>query len=104
MNAGKKKWNKNFKEMRTMRNHFRIRDTREFVNKIENDPDSIRRLDIQNCKTCHYSTRMAGQAFTDSECGFCDNMMTFSNTDTDMLCQRCATMNEACKHCGGEMD
>ena len=105
MKKTNKKWDKEKKDFETRMNHYRVEDSRKFIDRIDNDPEKEKRIDLQNCKVCHYeSGRMAFQAFTDVNCGFCNVDMTFVSSLTDELCKRCAIMNEACKHCGGEMD
>jgi hypothetical protein len=104
LNHKNKKWDKHESEWATKMNKWKIKDMRELLNKLDNDPDTEKRKERQICKYCHYNIRMALQAFTDTQCGKCDTPMTFSNSDTGILCKRCATMFESCTHCGGEMD
>lgn len=99
------KWNKDQKDYRTKMNAFKVRDFRKFVDKIDNDLDKEKRVEIQVCKVCRYDeSKMALQAFMNANCGFCEVDMMFPSSNIDILCQRCAVMNDACKHCGGEMD
>lgn len=98
------KWSKSDIEFATRMKQYKIKDARKLINNIDNDPDKERRTSLQECKVCYYVSSLAGQAFTNSNCKFCDDEMMFSNTNVDKLCQRCAIMLEACKHCGGEMD
>ena len=104
MKLNNKKWDKNFKEFKTRTNQMRFKEAKSFVENIEKDVNKDKRLDAQKCKICTYSNNMAFQAFTNTNCGYCDKEMTFSNSDIDTLCKRCATMLDACRCCGGEMD
>lgn len=104
MKAKNKKWDKEEKEFRTRLNQIKIEDARKFIEKIDNDPDKDERLSLQICKVCYYTKRISLQAFTNTSCGCCNVDMIFPNSDIDSLCERCARINNACKHCGGEMD
>ena len=58
------------------------------------------------CRWCFYFRRggLAGQAFTDAECGCCGVTMTFSSTAVDRICEKCASKYSLCRHCGGDID
>lgn len=104
MKIENKKWNKREKEFQTSMNQLKFREAKRLVEKIENDPEKEERLNQQVCKICFYSSLAAFCAMTYANCGVCNNETLYSSSDFDKLCQRCATMHEACKHCGGEMD
>lgn len=72
---------------------------------MDDDPEKLKRRREQLCRWCHYAaSRIAGQAFTDRQCGICEKEMTFSTTDTDVVCPACATKHELCKHCGADQE
>ncbi|AEO93487.1 gp228 [Bacillus phage G] len=99
-----KKWDKSEKEFRTRMNQLEIRDARKLVSNIDNDPENEKRLERQECKVCFYKTKIGMSAMTYANCGFCDTKTLYGSSNVDLLCKRCAIMNEVCKHCGGEMD
>lgn len=83
----------------------RISYMRDFLQKIDEDPDKKKRLEKQECKVCFYQTsRIAGQSFTSTECSICDKEITHGNTDVDRLCQECAKAANLCKHCGADIE
>lgn len=104
MEIKNKKWDKKEKEFQTTMNQMKIRDARKLVNNIDNDPENEKRVKQQYCKVCFYQSRGAFCAMTYANCGKCNEKELYGSSDVDKLCIRCATMNEACKHCGGEMD
>lgn len=68
------------------------------------DPDAANRLSKQLCRCCYYSgPRVAGSAITRQPCASCGEVQTFPSTNTDALCQPCATEHQLCKHCGGDL-
>jgi hypothetical protein len=72
---------------------------------MDDDPEKGKRQRAQLCRWCHYAaSRIAGQAFTDRNCGICNKDMQFSSTDTDVVCSDCATKHELCKHCGADRE
>lgn len=104
MNYKNKKWNQEAKNFQTKMNHMKIEDYRRFISRYDNDLEKTKRLNERNCKVCYYKSRLALQAFTNTNCGLCDIHMVFSNSDTDTLCENCSIENDVCKHCGGEID
>lgn len=104
MRRSNKKWSKQEKEFKTNMNQLKIKEIKKLADQIENDPNKVERNDQQICKVCFYHKKVALCVMTLYNCGVCDDEILHSNSDVDKLCQRCATMHEACKHCGGEMD
>lgn len=72
--------------------------------RFSEDPDVKKRMQRHFCIRCHYSTRLAGQAFTEAPCGLCGEVQTFSSTATDALCRLCAVAHRMCAHCAGDID
>lgn len=97
-------WNEKDKKWITKRNNWKIRDMRKLLDKIDNDHKSDQRIASNICKYCYYKESISLQAFTDTECGNCKVKITHVNSDINVLCDKCATKFDCCKHCGGEMD
>lgn len=96
-----------------MNNNEKLYWNNNLVNKMKNkiknyDEDSkiIKRKEKCECKYCTYinNDRIAGQAFTSSNCKGCNKKLDFPSTDTDEYCLDCAKKINVCKHCGSEMD
>lgn len=70
---------------------------------IRTDPDCVNRLLAQTCIPCRYILRVGGAAVTTRPCGLCGVDQGFGSTCTDALCISCASVNELCKHCAGDI-
>ena len=68
------------------------------------DPKKKDRRKKQMCRICFYIPRVAGQAFTKSNCKMCDKEITHGNTDVDRLCEKCAKEKRLCIHCGSDIE
>lgn len=104
MDKKNRTWNAEKKVFNTKMNQLKINTALRFIKDIETDPKKDLRTIDQTCKTCTYTRKGSFQAFTNATCGYCMTTMEFVNSNVDILCKRCATMHQACKHCGGEMD
>lgn len=85
---------------------FRTSIQKDWLDKCKkyfDDPDKIKRLAEQECVVCYYTSRIAGQAFTNANCKLCDVVMQFHTTATDRLCIACAKEHSLCKHCGADI-
>lgn len=71
---------------------------------IAGDGAKDRRLAARECKGCHYSSRISGQAFTQWRCKFCGTEDMHSNTGTPWLCNACSDAFGLCATCGGDID
>ena len=71
---------------------------------IVEDPEKEKRLKQQLCNICYYGSRVGGAMITSKACESCGKEQTFSNTNTDILCQECAKNMGVCKHCGSDMN
>lgn len=93
----------NFK---TRMQKWRFKDTIKLAELYTTDPEKEQRLKELNCICCYrgYNITIAGQAFTNSNCANCNEEMTFSNTNVDKLCNKCAIQYDVCKHCGADMN
>lgn len=76
------------------------------IDDYDNDINKDRRFENFKCKHCFYLRRdtVSGSAFTQYDCIDCGSEEVSSNTNVDKLCLSCAKNNNACKHCGGQMD
>lgn len=83
----------------------RMADLIQLGKNLEIDPERDRRHDEQLCQLCFYGPpKMAGQAFTTTNCGACEIEMRFSNTAVDRLCTECANKRACCRECGAHID
>jgi hypothetical protein len=92
-----------------MNTHFNMKNIQHMRNKLaafDTDPKLEERKSKQLCKHCFFvnNNRIAGQSFTNHNCGLCRKVMTFSTTDTDKFCLECAKKLSVCKHCGAKID
>jgi ribosomal protein S27E len=76
----------------------------ELAEKMIKDPQKAGRLAAQECKACHYSSRIGGCAMTTRPCMSCGEDQMYGSTNTDVLCLSCAKKHKLCKHCGGDLD
>jgi len=87
---------------------YRRRQSRDLIvaraKALVDDPDRQKRLQAQLCLMCYHDTRLAGQAFTDTNCRACNKDMQFSSTDVDALCPECARALKLCRHCGADLN
>jgi len=71
---------------------------------VELDSCKQKRLLEQKCKVCYYvDDGISGQAFTDSICIVCGDIITNATTDTDKVCKKCSKEYNLCCHCGGNI-
>ena len=70
------------------------------------DPNKKGRLAKGLCRCCAYvdTSRIGGAAITMRRCDNCGEEMSFANTCTDMLCQKCAVELKHCAHCGQKLN
>lgn len=63
------------------------------------------RLKVSKCKFCYYfrQGRIGGASVTQQPCGLCNEVQSYGSTATDPLCLKCASTNELCKQCGGDL-
>lgn len=79
---------------------------RRYIDELEKavfDTLKTSREEAQECGACYYSLRMGGRAMTTQPCGLCRKTVLFCSTNTDAICVQCATANNLCKHCGGDV-
>lgn len=100
-----KTWTSKDMDRKTELNQWKMDDMKKFIEQCETDPKKDTRLEKQNCKSCMYQMgKLSMQAFTYTNCSKCNDEMVFPNSSIDRLCERCARMLEACKHCGSHID
>lgn len=99
-----KKWSDKEKAWTAKKNQWKINDTIRLAEKFSQDPEKEKRTEKQMCRLCNYQSRVALQAFWDTKCASCEKKITHHNSDINTLCFICAVENNACVHCGGEMD
>lgn len=93
----------------TNKTMFAVKDMIKLKDKLYkamHDDDREARLKLQLCPQCFYihTARLAGQAFTTTNCGNCNKEMTFPTTACDRLCPECADERNLCKRCGAKVD
>lgn len=88
----------------TERSKAMIQDQLQRAERIANDTDRAKRLDVQNCKCCFYNGRMGGAAMTTQPCMCCHKPVMYGSTATDALCMDCAREHDLCKWCGGDIE
>jgi hypothetical protein len=73
---------------------------------FSDDLSKKERLEAQECRTCFYiaSLRIAGQAFTNWECGICHQKATWPNTHFPKICRACALEYGLCVSCGSDVE
>lgn len=81
----------------------RVRHVVELAEKYQKDPDRKRRLEMQQCIPCYYTSRIGGAAMTHQECAACGSDELYGSTATEKLCLSCARKYEVCKCCGGDI-
>lgn len=92
-------------EMATGTARHRLQHAIEYARRIQEDPDRPKRHAKGECPACYYSGgRMAGQAFTQRQCGLCDAVILHSNTAVPVLCGPCADKHGLCRNCGGDRE
>lgn len=76
------------------------------VRDFEADALKDRRLEVCECRTCHYirSGRIGGCAMTAWFCGLCGKESLAGSTNTPRVCQDCGKKHSICTHCGGDLD
>lgn len=84
-----------------------IRKTRKLnVERCENESsaDLFARTRDRVCKACWYfRSQLAGQAFTQWQCGVCAVADTHSSTAVPRVCGDCAETHKLCTRCGGDV-
>lgn len=89
----------------TTQNDIYIRERIKEAHAMEHDTDRVARRKDCLCKFCHYrGSVIAGQAFTDGECGICRTPIQSSNTYIPVLCRDCAKKHSLCRQCGADME
>lgn len=81
-----------------------VRGQIELAKHLEADDEREERLKQQKCKFCYYRSGLAGQAFTNWQCGLCDYEGQNANTDVPALCIVCAEAHGLCVKCGGDLE
>ena len=78
----------------------------ESVSNFQTDLHKENRKKLQQCKRCFYlrNGTIACQAFCDQDCGICSKTMSFSSSDTNIVCDSCAASHNLCAKCGADMD
>lgn len=84
----------------------RVQDMVASARGMLEDGERAERLRKQKCVACYYwnKNRIGGAAITTRPCGICEVEMTFGNTCTDVLCEKCARKHRVCLQCGADME
>lgn len=106
MNQPKREWNKEDIRNSTYRNKSHIEEMTKKMIRYYADDNKSSRKSKHLCKYCFYinTSRIGGCAITIRPCSNCEKEMPFSNTCTDVFCNKCAEELKLCKHCGAKMD
>ena len=80
------------------------RDRLEWAKKLISDTQRDERKEKQECVCCFFGGRIGGSMITQVECAYCDKVLTFANTCTDVMCTDCARERRLCKHCGADIE
>jgi len=80
------------------------KDRLEWAKRLIEDAEKDERKQKQECVVCYFSKRVGGAMTTKVECAYCDRVMTFGNTCTDVMCIDCARKRRLCKHCGADIE
>ena len=100
-----RKWDRCLLEYSTSSHKNHIKSIREKLVAFDTKPDEEGRSNKQECLYCYYvgTDRIGGSAYTTTTCGICGKEVTFSSTNTDVLCKECGKEHDLCKHCGSDM-
>lgn len=80
-------------------------DIRTQASNLIHDPDLGARTNTQKCVVCFYlNHRIVQQAFFSQPCGICEVPQTYCNSDTNILCLKCAQEHGICRHCGADFN
>lgn len=92
-------------QFRTTQNAIYVRETIKLAKVLELDTDRVARLKALRCKMCFYvKSGICGQAFTERQCGLCDEMLLSGNTNVNVLCYSCGKDNGLCVECGADVE
>lgn len=93
-------------ESNTSRGKHLIDDALARAERLKTDAERAERLKEAVCSACWYlmSPRIGGAAMTARECSVCGTDNMFPSTATDALCKSCATENNLCCWCCGDID
>lgn len=69
------------------------------------DSEKAKRLSQNRCSYCFYmnGSKLAGQAFTEYNCGVCDKDLMHPNTAVPVACEDCAKKHCLCVDCGADL-
>ena len=75
------------------------------IEEYTKDKQKQAREGLCKCRYCYYlrGARLAGQAFTEWNCGVCDKESMHCNTSTPVVCMDCAKKHSLCSSCGGDL-
>lgn len=90
----------------TFRSKKLIERQLKIAKNIIDDPKKEARLKSCKCLSCFYvlDSRIGGRVMTTKPCGICEIIMQFPSTITNHLCTDCASENNLCASCGGQLD
>lgn len=89
--------------VQTIKSQEKINRQLKLAKDLKQDPNMSFRLDDHLCKACYYFIGFAGQAFTDSACYICGEIIHNNNTNTDKVCRSCAAKHHLCRKCGADI-
>lgn len=80
-----------------------VKGTIALAQRLVDDPQRAVRLEQCACLPCHYTARVAGQAFTGYTCAGCQQPSEHPNTAVPLLCRPCAQARGLCRGCGARL-
>jgi hypothetical protein len=88
----------------TKRRKVRMNSILHTAKELTEDKLKAERHKVMECQVCFYIHGIAGQAFTEWTCRFCETQGSHPNTSVPMLCDGCAREHRLCRQCGADID
>ena len=104
MKSGKREFSESMIRGQTILAWSMRRDVFSRAKKLKEDKQKSLRLANQECATCFYIPRIAGQAITDYQCSRCAARDSWGNTSVPWLCVPCAQELNLCRRCAADID
>ena len=92
-------------EQQKILNDLMVQSKKKAIQAYDVDKKQVVRRSRSTCKKCFYiDVRIAGQAFTEFQCGACQEFSMHHNTAVPKYCDACANKLQICRHCGAALD
>ncbi len=95
------------KDRRTMANIDLVESRKNSIRNYDDDPHREHRKNTKGlCKFCFYlaPARIGCHVMVEGACGLCNETITSTNTNIDLLCGPCGFVHEICVRCGGDQE